>query len=339
MRALLLLSILSLSAPQGPRELWSQGERAQAITALKAELDEGESPALRRQLVEWCLATHKYRAALEAAEPLGDAGDSQRGRALYFLGKYEEALSLLDEGDGEAVLMRVEALRALGRDWSEWVEPAAKLLGETDHRVLLLRARALLERGEHAEAAAGFALVLERAPLEAEATFGLGRALVLSGKRTLGLETLERHRELTPLLDALDFAQRGLDLAPTHGPNYAALGDAWRALVPHDPSSYARAEAAYVTALNRMEGATRVPVHLRRARLIADHGVGFFAAAHALDRALEEGKDPQLFVRAADYYERGGDVASAIIRLERALAMRPGDRAIRERIERARKGR
>jgi len=339
MRALLLLSLFVLSPPQGPRALWSQGERARAITALSAELEERESPALRRQLVQWCFAVHKYRAALDAAEPLGDAGDSHRGRALYFLGRYEEALVLLDEGDGEAVLMRVEALRALGRDWSEWVEPAAKLLGETDHRVPLLRARALLERGDHAEAAAGFARVLERAPLEAEAIFGLGRALVFSGERERGLKTLERHRELTPLLDALDFAQRGLDLAPAHGPNHAALGDAWRALFPYDPSAYARAEAAYDVALSLMEGEARVPVHLRRARLIADHGVGFFAAAHALDRALEEGKDAQLLVRAAEYYERGGDVATAIIRLERALAIRPGDRAIRERIERAREGR
>ena len=339
MRALLLLSLFSLSAPQGPRELWTQGERTQAITVLSAELEESENPAARRQLVEWCFAVHRYRAALEAAGALGEAGDSLKGRALYFLGRYEEALALLDEGDGEAVLMRVEALRALGRDWSEWVEPAAKLLGERDHRVPLLRARALLERGDHAEAAAGFELVLERAPLEAEAMFGLGRALVLSGKRTRGLETLKMHRELTPLLDALDFAERGLDLSPAHGPNHAALGDAWRGLVSYDPSSYGRAEGAYVTALSRMEGAARVPVHLRRARLIADHGVGFFAAAHTLDRALEEGKDPQLLVRAADYYERGGDVATAIIRLERALAMRPGDRAIRERIDKARKGR
>ncbi len=105
MRALLLLSLFGLSAPQGPRELWTQGERAQAITALSAELEERESPAARRQLVEWCFTVHRYRAALEAAAALGEAGDSLKGRALYFLGRYEESLALLDEGAGEAVLM------------------------------------------------------------------------------------------------------------------------------------------------------------------------------------------------------------------------------------------
>ncbi|MCH2105826.1 MAG: tetratricopeptide repeat protein [Planctomycetes bacterium] len=339
MRALLLIPLLSLVLPQGPRELWREGERARAIQALNAKLAEDERPELRRRLIDWCFTVHKYSAALEAAEGLGDEGDPHRGRALYFLGRYEEALALLDEGDGEAVLMRVEALRALGRDWGEWIEPAAELLGEGDRRVALLRARALLEGGDHAAAVEAFEGALKRAPLEAEALFGLGRALVLSGERTRGLEVLERHRALTPLLDALDFAERGLDLAPLHGPNHAALGDAWRELVPFDGGSYARAEAAYQAALSRMKGKARVPVHLRRARLIADHGDGLMAAAFSLDAALKEGEDPQLLVRAADYFSEAGDAGLALLRLERALALRPGDRAIRERIERVRRGR
>ena len=332
MRALLLLSLFSLSAPQDPRELWTQGERTQAITVLSAELQESENPAARRQLVEWCFAVHRYRAALEAAGSLGEAGDSLKGRALYFLGRYEEALALLDEGDGEAVLMRVEALRALGRDWSEWVEPAAKLLGERDHRVPLLRARALLERGDHAEAAAGFELVLERAPLEAEAMFGLGRALVLSGKRTRGLETLKMHRELTPLLDALDFRERGLDLAPMHGPNHAAVGDAWRSLIPFDRGSYRRAERSYKRAVMLMSGAERVPVHLRHARLVAEHGRGALEAAQILDGVLEELEDVRLLVRAADLYLEGGEKWKGVERLERALALRPDDKEIERRL-------
>ena len=68
MRALLLLSIIGLFTPQGPKELWLQGERARAITALSAELEESESPTGRQQLVEWCLAVHRYRAALDEAE-------------------------------------------------------------------------------------------------------------------------------------------------------------------------------------------------------------------------------------------------------------------------------
>ena len=339
MRALLLISLLSTSLPQGPKELWSRGERGRAIEALSVELSARERPELRQRLVEWCFAVHRYSAALEAAEGLGPAGDPHRGRALYFLGRYEEALELLDDEDGEAVLMRVESLRALGRDWAAWVEPAAKLLGARDHRVELLRARALLEEGEHAPAARAFSRVLDRAPLEAEALFGLGRARLLSGDRARGLEALERHRALTPLLDALDFAERGLDLAPAHGPNHAALGDAWRELVPFDRGCYARAEGGYQAALSRMKGKARVPVHLRRARLIADHGDGVVAAAYALDAALKDGEDPQLLVRAADYFAEGGDAGLALLRLERALALRPGDRAIRERIERVRGGR
>ena len=56
---------------------------------------------------------------------MGDEGAALKGRALYFLGRYEEALPLLPEDDGEAVLMRIEALRALGREWAAWVEADA----------------------------------------------------------------------------------------------------------------------------------------------------------------------------------------------------------------------
>ena len=87
-----------------------------------------------------------------------------------------------------------------------------------------------------------------------------------------------------------------------------------------------------------MEGKARVPVHLRRARLIADHGEGVLAAAFSLDRALAESDDPPLLVRAADYFLEGDRFGVALLRLERALALRPGDRVIQERIERARKG-
>jgi len=335
MRTLLLLAILALSAPQGPRELWSQGERARAITALGAELEESESATSRRLLVDWCFAVHRYRAALDAAEGLGEAGGPLKGRALYFLGRYEEALLLLPETDGEAVLMRIEALQALGREWVAWVEVAGDLLGGTDERVFGLKGRRCMEQGEHEEAALWFEAALEVTPLDAEAMFGLGRALLLGGERERGLGVLERHREVTPLLDALDFAERGLDLAPAHGANHAAVGDAWRSLVSFDRGSYRRAERSYRKAVNLMSGAERVPVHLRHARLVAEHGRGALTAAKILDGVLEEIVDVRLLVRAADLYLEGGEKREGVERLERALALKPDDKEIARRLREA----
>ncbi len=336
MRSLLIvLSLTGLLPQQGPEVLWSRGERALAIEALEAQLERGETPAARRQLVEWCFAVHRYRAALDGAAKLGEEGVALEGRALYFLGRYEEALGLLPEDEGEAVLMRIEALRALGREWTEWVDIAGELLGETDERVFGLRGRRCLERGEHEEAALWFEATLEVTPLDAEAMFGLGRALLLGGERVQGLGVLERHREVTPLLDALDFAERGLDLAPTHGANHAAVGDAWRSLVPFDRGSYRRAERSYRKAVKLMSGAERVPVHLRHARLVAEHGRGALEAAKLLDGVLEELVDVRLLVRAADLYLEGGEKWKGVERLERALALKPDDEEIARRLREA----
>ena len=115
---LLLISFIfsGLFLGQEPAELWRQGERARAVEAQRSALKSEEDPVAHEQLVEWALTIHQYRAALEDSRQLGDAGRSLRGRAHYFLGEYEEALRLLDEGDGTACLMRLEALRALGRE-------------------------------------------------------------------------------------------------------------------------------------------------------------------------------------------------------------------------------
>ena len=336
MRSLfIVLSLTGLLPQQGPEVLWSRGERARAIEALEAQLERGETPAARRQLVEWCFAVHRYRAALDGAAKLGEEGAALEGRALYFLGRYTEALELLPKDDGEAVLMRIEALRALGREWAEWVDVAGELLGEGNERVFGLRGRVCLERGEFEEAALWFEAVLEVEALDAEALFGLGRALVLWGERERGMVVLERHREVTPLLDALEFAQRGLDLAPAHGANHAAVGDAWRSLVPFDRGSYRRAERSYRRAVKLLSGAERVPVHLRHARLVTEHGRGALEAAKILDGVLQELEDVRLLVRAADLYLEGGEKWKGVERLERALALKPDDEAIAARLREA----
>ena len=336
MSVLLISLICSSLFAQEPAELWRQGERARAVEAQRAELIKEEDLIARRQLVEWSLAIHQYRAALEDSRPLGETGRALRGSAHYFLGEYEHALELLDERDGTACLMRLEALRALGRDWAGALESAALLLGREDARVITLEGALALERGEHASAITSFERAIKLAPLDAEALFGLGRALVESGERERGLELLKRHRELTPLLDALDFAERGLDLAPAHAPNHAALGDAWRSLIPADRGAYERSERAYLKALDLMEAAERIPVYLRHARLIQEHGAGALVAAKMLGVALVDSEDARLLVRAADYYMEAGVSSEAVPLLERALKLRPRDQAVRNRLQRAR---
>ena len=140
---------------------------------------------------------------------------------------------------------------------------------------------------------------------------------------------------MTPLLDALEFAQRGLDLAPAHGANHAAVGDAWRSLVPCDRGSYRRAERSYRRAAKLMSGAERVPVHLRHARLVTEHGRGALEAAKILDGVLEELEDVRLLVRAADLYLEGGEKWKGVERLERALALKPDDEEIARRLREA----
>jgi tetratricopeptide (TPR) repeat protein len=337
---LLLISLIfsGLFASQAPAELWRQGERARAVEAQRSALKGEEDPVARKQLVEWALTIHQYRAALEDSRQLGEAGRSLRGRAHYFLGEYEEALRLLDEGDKSACMMRIESLRALGRDWGAALKSAALLVGAEDARLTTLFGALALERGEHASAIQSFERAVKLSPLDAEAVFGLGRAFLASGERERGLALLKLHRELTPLLDALDFAQRGLDLAPNHAPNHAALGDAWRDLVAADRGAYGRSEGSYLKAVSLMAASERAPVYLRHARLIDEHGAGALAAAKMLSAATANSEDARLFVRAADYYMEVGVNSEAVSLLQRALKLRPGDQAVIRRLQRARGG-
>ena len=61
--------------------------------------------SLRRALVEREVAIHRYRSALEHAAPLGAAGDPLRGVCLHRLGRYEEALAVLDPERADHVLL------------------------------------------------------------------------------------------------------------------------------------------------------------------------------------------------------------------------------------------
>lgn len=302
---------------------------------MAAELLERPSDAvLRSSLVERELELSRFRSALDHAQALGSAGASARGRALYFLTRYEEALEWLVASDPELVLMRVECFRALGRmnEADALLPQVAKHFGEQDARYRLLVGRKLLREGEAAAASIEFRAVLAARPLEAEALFGLGRALLKDGEREAGLAVLARHRELAPRLDALDFARRGVALSPNNAANQAALGDAWKDLMGFDAGASERARAAYARALTLASGADLVPISLRAARLLAESGEQYSAACELLEATIAKHDDVRLRVRAADYLMGTGELARARVHLEEALKQRPADRAILQRL-------
>lgn len=334
--ALLLALVLTQASPQA-EELWASGARAAALDLMEAELREDPSDLeLRTSLVARELEVSRFEAALEHCEGLGPSGAEARGRALYFLGRYEEALEWLSASSATTVLLRTESLRALGRlqESEDLLPRILEHFGASDPRYRLLAGRRALRLGETAEAAEEFRAVLARSPLEAEALFGLGRALVKSGDREGGLAVLQRHRELVPLLDALDFARRGVALAPMSASNQAGLADAWRALREYSPQAVLEARAAYTLALGLAEDEELVPVALRAARSVAEDEGAPERAAELLIGLLSRVADVRLRVRAADYFGAAGDPERALVELRRALEERPDDRAILERIAR-----
>jgi tetratricopeptide (TPR) repeat protein len=258
-----------------------------------------------------------------------------RGRALYGLARYAEALAFLDAVSPATLRMRAECLRALGRfaELEALIPRAAELLGVDDAWVLLARAGQAERAGALPAALRLFRAALEREPLSAEARFGLGRALVRSGARDEGLAVLAQHRVLVPLLDALDFAQRGVELAPLHAPNRAALGDAWRALASFDRGACQRALREYELACELAEASELAPIALRRARLLAEELEDLEGALEVLRKAAERDDDARLFVRAADLLAAAGREREALERLRAALRLRPDDAAILARVE------
>lgn len=323
-------------APQAPRpdarELWSAGERAEAIEARRAELA-GTTGEAWRELVAWQLSVHRAKQALEDALRCGPACDTLRAEAHYALDEYAAAVPLLDESDPVQALWKIDALEALSRfDESDAaLARARERFGASDSRFHGCDGRRLARLGRHAEAATAFRAALAVDPLDGEAHFGLGRALVASGAREEGLKVLGEHRRLVPLLDELDFARRSVDLAPNHAPNHTAVGDAERALGRRDAAraAYARAEA-----LGR--GAELVPNALRLARLCADDENDLEGALAALARAHTRFPDARLCVRRGDLLLAARRDAEAIAAYEDAAKLRPGDAEIAKRLESAR---
>jgi tetratricopeptide (TPR) repeat protein len=309
--------------------------RLEAIAAARAAQAERPSAEGLSRLVAWQIAVHRYRAALFDAEACGPACDRQRAEALYRMGEYERAVPLLDEQDPLSILWKVDALEALSRfEDSDAVlarVAAGSGLAADDARFLGARGRSAARRGDFAGAAALFRAALEADPFDGEAWFGLGRALVQGGDRAEGLRVLERHRRLVPLLDAVDFAQRGLDLAPAHAPNWTALGDAERALERFD-----RADAAYRRAEELAQGDQIVPNALRWSRLLVEGRGDVQAAVDVLARAAQRASDARLHVRAGDILLDARRASEAVAEFEAARALRPQDPEIARRLAAAR---
>lgn len=342
-RSLLFSALCAWSAFAGQSteealELWRAGERAKALEILVERLAEDPADArLRTELVKAELSVQRFEAALAHAAGLPPEAAGLRGRALYFLTRYAEALEHLGE-DREEQFMRAECLRALARfeELDALVMQLGRSFGPDDLDVKLLVARGHVRRGEDAEAIPLLRHVLGARPLEPEALFALGRALVRTGSREEGLALLQRHRELAPLLDALDFAERGALLAPRGAANQAALGDAWRALVPFSEAAKARAAAAYTAALESASGPEIAPIALRAARLRWETLDDREGAIDLLAEQQRRSGDTRLRVRRADYLTELGRYGEALGELQQALLDRPGDRAIEERLARVR---
>ncbi len=321
--------------------LWEAGRRLEAVARLAdaGDLDAGA----RLALVRWELAVHRYAAALEHAEGLDERADPLRGLALYRLGRFAEAVPLLDPSDGELCLRRIDALEALGRfdEAAELLDDLARALGAEHAEVLALRGHERARAGDDEGAVRAFRRALAADPVHGAATFGLGRALLRLDRADEALAVLERHRALVPLLDQLEFARQSLDLDPLHGPNHALVGDARRALgrLAAAPALLAQAERDYERACELAAADELVPIALRLARLRAEDLGDVDRAVAALDAAAARADDVRLAVRAGDVLLDAGRAAEAARRYETALAARPGDPQIVARLERARAAR
>lgn len=333
--------VLALLLPSDARALWERGAREEAIAARVAELEHppagSAAAALRLELGRWELEVHKPQAALEHLAPLGREVDALRGEAHYALAHYAEAAALLDEATAEHGLMKIDALEALGRS-ADSDQVLARLLarpGPGDARLWSAEGRRLARNDANEKAVEAFRKALALDQCCCEAWFGLGRALIAAGKRAEGLQALEKHRKLTPLVDQWDFARRAVDLAPRHAPNLAGLADAERAL-----GRIARARELYQRALELAQGAEQlVPIALRAARLLAEDESNAKGAIELLTQAAERTPEARLYVRAGDLALEAQDAPRAIELYEKARALRPKDAEIERRLAKAKEAR
>ncbi len=309
-------------------ELFQSGARHEAIALLEEDVRKApDNAALRLQLVQCLMSMRMYRRSLELIRP--KVGEALRGRALFFLARYEEALDHLDVADEDEVLMVVDALEALGRleERDRAIERARKVLGPNHASVQVLLGRRAASKGAHAEAVGFFRKAVDLDPVEPEALFGLGSSLVRSGKREEGRVVLEEHRRVLPLLDQLEFAERSLQLNPGHAPNQAALAGVHRALGQLD-----RAESCYRSALSGASDEQLVPIVLRYARFHVENRADLDKAVALLGEAAQRVRDVRLHLRAGDLLAAAGRQHEARAAFERALQVRPGDSAIVERL-------
>jgi tetratricopeptide (TPR) repeat protein len=325
------------SAPQAAaadRELaaaavrWEAGARQEAVLELSGAAERSGSPERWRTLARWCFETHRLEQSLAALDRLGADPERLRGRLLVRLLRYEEGLALLGRDSELELLARLEALEALGRfeDWPAELEAGAKLLGPTHPELLRRQGRLDLEAGRLDAAIEAFERCLAQDATLAPALFGLGQALLRAGREQEGLEKLAQHRVLVPLLDELEFARRSLDLAPSHGPNWASLGDVQRRL--GQPQV---ALASYARALSLTQGEERAPIVLRAARLEEEDLAQPTQALARLEAEWSLHGDLRVLVRASDVAARAGDLARALELIDLALARRPADAALLER--------
>jgi tetratricopeptide (TPR) repeat protein len=338
---ILLIACLLLPQASTPVDewtaLWQSGFRARGIERLLIEVQAPTAkPGLWAQLVTWELQTSQFEAALKHSEGLAESNLGLRGRALYFLTRYEESLLHLRVEHPEEILMRVEALRALGRlsEQDKLLPKLRETFGINSPQVLIVEARSFQRNKQYAEAVEKYASVRKHDPLHAEALFGQGQCLLRLKQRDQAMVYLEAHRRMLPLLDKLDFAQRGVGIAPRSASNHAALAQAWQALIQMDPSVQEKAAQAFERAAQLASVENCAPIALRHGRFHLEVRKDVDAATRVLTAAYAKCKDVRLLVRNADYHEAAGQFEQALQALGTAAKLRPGDMAIQQRIAR-----
>ncbi|MFT4539738.1 MAG: tetratricopeptide (TPR) repeat protein [Planctomycetota bacterium] len=331
--------------PETPAQLWQRGERHAAIEAWKVQLATGVGHATDRlELAQCQMQVHQYRDAcstlasllngqLAQADEIPARARSLAGRARVALCEYGPALELLVES-GEEGRMRVHCLLRLNRS-QEADEALARLLAgakPAPRDLHKLEASRLSRIGNHALAADHYERLYAEDPFDPEVLFGLAQALIRTKRRERGLTLLQRHRELTPLFDQLDFAQRGVDLSPIHAPNHARVGELERQI-----GRVKRAKHAYETALTLAQPSELTSIALRLARLQHEDLDRTVDALSTLESAAKRQPDVRLHVRRGDLYCAIGRYEDAASAYRSGLELRPTDRAIQERLTRAAK--